>query len=95
VVLIPKPGQPCATDNKRQVSDPLGRFPAADTSAQIKPMPPPSGYIVLPEVVVPEFVVVHDGVPADSSAPNYWYAIRITSRMSRPVKSTPPGRSRP
>ena len=27
---------------------------------------------VLNKVVVPEFVVVHDGLPSDSSAPNYW-----------------------
>lgn len=27
---------------------------------------------VLNQVVVPEFVIVHDGLPSDNSAPNYW-----------------------
>ena len=27
---------------------------------------------VLTKVVVPEFIIVHDGYPTDSSAPNYW-----------------------
>lgn len=33
--------------------------------------PPPTGLVVLPEPVVPEFVVVHAGRPDDDSAPNY------------------------
>jgi len=28
--------------------------------------------VVLPEPVIPEYVVVHDGRPEDRSAPNYW-----------------------
>lgn len=37
-----------------------------------KPLPPPpSGLVVLPEPVVPEFIIVHGGSPSDSSAPNY------------------------
>ena len=27
---------------------------------------------VLNQVVVPEFIIVHDGLPSDNSAPNYW-----------------------
>ncbi|MCY6370023.1 peptidoglycan-binding domain-containing protein [Clostridium ganghwense] len=36
-----------------------------------KPLPEPTGGVVLPEPVVPELIVVHAGVPDDPSAPNY------------------------
>lgn len=37
-----------------------------------KPLPkPPSGFVVLPEPVVPEFIIVHAGRPNDNTAPNY------------------------
>ena len=39
---------------------------------EVKPLPEPEGLVVLPEPVIPEFVVVHDGRPDDASAPNYW-----------------------
>lgn len=35
-----------------------------------------SGEIVLNRVVIPEYVVVHDGVPNDSTAQNYWVRYR-------------------
>lgn len=35
-----------------------------------------SGEIVLNEVVIPEYVVVHDGVPNDDTAQNYWVRYR-------------------
>ena len=38
----------------------------------IKPLNPPTGEIVLDEVVIPEYIVVHYGVPSDTSAPNYY-----------------------
>lgn len=47
-----------------------GNFPPKIPEAEIKPLPP-SDEIVLREVVVPEFIVVHDGVPSDSTASNY------------------------
>lgn len=31
---------------------------------------------VLPNVVVPEFIIVHDGLPSDKNAPNYWIPFR-------------------
>lgn len=40
--------------------------------AAVKPLPEPEGLVVLPEPVIPEFVVVHAGKPGDASAPNYW-----------------------
>ncbi|TCK92454.1 putative peptidoglycan binding protein [Natranaerovirga hydrolytica] len=34
--------------------------------------PAETGEIVLPEPVIPEFIIVHDGPPDDAGAPNYW-----------------------
>ncbi len=39
---------------------------------EVKPLPDQSGLVVLPEPVIPEFIVVHAGRPDDASAPNYW-----------------------
>ncbi|MCI8399072.1 MAG: peptidoglycan-binding protein [Oscillibacter sp.] len=39
---------------------------------EVKPLPEPGGLVVLPEPVIPEFIVVHAGRPDDASAPNYW-----------------------
>lgn len=49
----------------------FGTFPPKIPEAEIKPMPD-TGEIVLSRVVIPEYVIVHDGVPSDSTAPNYW-----------------------
>lgn len=50
----------------------VGNFPPKIPENPDKPLPPPpSGLVVLPEPVVPEFVVVHAGSPNDDSAPNY------------------------
>lgn len=48
-----------------------GEFPPKIPEAAIKPLPLPTGLVVLPRPVVPEWVVVHAGVPSDTSAPNY------------------------
>lgn len=48
-----------------------GNYPTKIPEAAIKPIIPGSGFIVLDEVIVPEFVVVHAGTPNDNSAPNY------------------------
>ncbi len=48
-----------------------GDFPPKIPESDVKKLPFPSGLAVLPEVVVPEFVVVHNGVPSDSTAANY------------------------
>lgn len=49
----------------------FGVFPPKIPEDEIKPMPD-TGEIVLSRVVIPEYVIVHDGVPQDSTAPNYW-----------------------
>lgn len=46
-------------------------YPPKIPEEEIKPMDE-TGEIVLSRVVIPEFVIVHDGVPDDSTAPNYY-----------------------
>lgn len=48
-----------------------GTYPPKIAEAEIKPVNV-SGEIVLDQVVVPEFVVVHDGTPGDTSAADYY-----------------------
>ena len=49
-----------------------GNFPPKIPESSLKPLPPPTGFVVLDEPVVPEFIVVHDGLPENTSAQNYW-----------------------
>ena len=46
-------------------------YPPKIPEDEIKPMDE-TGEIVLSRVVIPEFIIVHDGVPDDSTAPNYY-----------------------
>ena len=48
-----------------------GTYPAKIPESEIKPMDE-TGEIVLSRVVVPEYIVVHDGSPRDSPARNYY-----------------------
>lgn len=48
-----------------------GNWPPKIAEAEIKPLNE-TGEIVLSRVVVPEYIVVHDGSPRDSSATNYY-----------------------
>ncbi len=52
-----------------------GDYPPKIAEAEIKPVSQ-SGEIVLSRVVVPEFVVVHDGAPTDSTAGDYYVRYR-------------------
>lgn len=52
-----------------------GTYPAKIPEAEIKPMDE-SGEIVLSRVVIPEYVVVHDGTPDDYTAGNYYVRYR-------------------
>ena len=49
-----------------------GNYPPKIPESDLKPIPPPTGFVVLDNPVVPEFIVVHDGRPEDKSAPDYW-----------------------
>ena len=52
-----------------------GVYPPKIAEAEIKPMDT-SGEIVLSRVVIPEYVVVHDGSPRDTTAENYYVRYR-------------------
>lgn len=69
----------------------FGDYPPKIPEAEIKPMAE-TGEIVLSRVVVPEYVIVHDGVPTDSSAPNYWvkYTDYIKNVASSEIYATWP-----
>ena len=49
-----------------------GEYPPKIAEDAVKELPRSSGFVVLQDVVVPEYIVVHDGVPNDTSAPDYW-----------------------
>lgn len=53
----------------------FGNFPPKIPENEVKPVSQP-GEIVLSRVVVPEIVVVHDGVPTDSTAGDYYVRYR-------------------
>lgn len=48
-----------------------GNFPPKIPESEIKPVSE-SGEIVLSRVVIPEYIVVHDGPPSDPNAANYY-----------------------
>lgn len=53
----------------------FGDYPPKIPEDEIKPMDE-SGEIVLSRVVVPEYIVVHDGTPSDPTAANYYVRYR-------------------
>lgn len=53
----------------------FGEYPPKIPEDEIKPMDE-TGEIVLSRVVIPEYVIVHDGAPSDPTAPNYWVRYR-------------------
>lgn len=68
-----------------------GNYPPKIAEAEIKPVNQ-SGEIVLSRVVVPEFVVVHDGSPRDTTATDYYirYKDYIKNVASSEIYSTWP-----
>lgn len=53
----------------------FGNYPPKIAEPEIQPTNE-TGEIVLSRVVVPEYVIVHDGVPTDNTAANYWVRYR-------------------
>lgn len=53
-----------------------GDYPAKIPEAEVKPLPDAGGLVVLPAPVIPEYVIVHLGLPSDQSAPNEWVLFR-------------------
>lgn len=68
-----------------------GNYPPKIAEAEVKPVSQ-TGEIVLSRVVVPEFVVVHDGSPRDTSATDYYVRYRdyIKNVASSEIYSTWP-----
>ena len=69
----------------------FGEYPPKIPEEEIKPMNE-TGEIVLSRVVIPEYVIVHDGVPEDPTAKNYWvrYKDYIKNVASSEIYSTWP-----
>lgn len=69
----------------------FGTYPPKIEEDEIKPIAE-TGEIVLSRVVVPEYIIVHDGVPRDSTAQNYWvrYKDYIKNVASCEIYSTWP-----
>jgi hypothetical protein len=69
----------------------FGDYPPKIPEAEIKPIDD-WGEIVLSRVVIPEYVVVHDGTPQDNTATNYWvrYKDYIKNVASCEIYSTWP-----
>ncbi|MCM1551751.1 MAG: peptidoglycan-binding protein [Butyrivibrio sp.] len=69
----------------------FGDYPPKIPEEEIKPVAE-TGEIVLSRVVVPEYVIVHDGAPSDSTASNYWvrYKDYIKNVASCEIYSTWP-----
>lgn len=70
-----------------------GEYPPKIAEDPVKPLPRPSGFVVLQNVVVPEFIVVHDGDPNDNSAADYWipYKEYVKNVASCEIYATWPG----
>ena len=68
-----------------------GDYPAKIAEAEIKPVTE-SGEIVLSRVVIPEYIIVHDGAPEDSTARDYYVRYRdyIKNVASSEIYSTWP-----
>lgn len=74
LVTIDSPGNP--VDNIVIPESTLfGNFPPKIPEDEVKPMAE-TGEIVLNRVVIPEYVVVHDGPPGDNTAANYYVKYR-------------------
>ena len=69
----------------------FGEFPPKIAEPEIKTVAE-TGEIVLTNVVIPEFVVVHDGAPTDTTASNYYVRFRdfIKNVASNEIYSTWP-----
>lgn len=68
-----------------------GQYPPKIAEAEVKPVAE-TGEIVLSRVVVPQTIIVHDGVPTDPTAPNYYvpYGDYIKNVASSEIYATWP-----
>ena len=76
VALVPLgQGEPGADNIVIPANTLYGNYPAKIAEAEIKPVNE-SGEIVLSRVVIPEYIIVHDGAPSDNTANNYYIKYR-------------------
>lgn len=92
--VVMNPLETAAEEEKRIVIPAhtlFGTYPPKLPEEEIKPLPG-QGEIVLSRVVIPEYVIVHDGVPSDSTATDYWvrYKDYIKNVTSNEIYSTWP-----
>ncbi len=69
-----------------------GDYPPKIPESEEKPLPKESGFVVLDKPVIPEYIVVHDGSPNDTSAKNYYIPFKdyIKNVASSEIYSTWP-----
>ena len=100
-IYIGKSTQQTRKNNKKRQQDTIydisahtlwGNYPPKIPESSLKPLPPPTGFVVLDKPVIPEFIVVHDGLPEDNNAENYWIPFRdyIKNVASSEIYSTWP-----
>lgn len=91
IQLIPLSPQATPQNIVIPVNTLFGNFPPKIAEAEIKPINNP-GEIVLSRVVIPEYIVVHDGVPTDTTASDYYVRYRdyIKNVASSEIYSTWP-----
>ena len=53
-----------------------GNYPPKIPEAEVKPLPDPGGLVVLPEPVIPEYIIVHLGKPGDQGVKDEWVLFR-------------------
>jgi len=70
-------------------------YPEKIPEDAIKTLPPPTGFVVLDRVVIPETIVVHDGEPNNAAAPNFYVPFReyIKNVASSEIYATWPAAS--
>lgn len=90
--LVPVQPTPAQITIDIQPNTLWGDFPPKIPEDEVKPLPDGNGLIVLPEPVIPEFMVVHLGVPSDTSAANVWVPFKdyISNVASCEIYSTWP-----
>jgi Putative peptidoglycan binding domain len=98
IQLVPKTRSPLLYSRQNELVFTIGantlwgNYPPKIPEDDLKPLPPPTGFVVLDNPVVPEFIIVHDGMPEDASAQNYWitYKDYIKNVASSEIYSTWP-----
>lgn len=69
-----------------------GNFPSKIPEKEVKTRSSETGFVVLDKIVIPETIVVHDGLPDNNNAPNYYVPFKdyIKNVASSEIYSTWP-----